>query len=202
MAELGAITYFDREEVNEDDIVNVNILTNNIYEICKTASELIEKFNIKSIVNTERDETNKRITDEFEKANENALISQNDEKLNGTYEEVKTIEMPKEWFEIQENGKLTPSFEYNDEILNYYGIVVSQKSSEFIKIMLAIIVSAMFIIGIVSTIMLYATFKMSYSDRIREFGMLTSMGMGKKQKNKVIRKEITTLGGFRNIISE
>ena len=55
-------------------------------------------------------------------------------------------------------------------------------------------VTAVSIITIVSIVVIYTTFKISYFERIKEFGMLTSIGMSKKQKNKMLKKEAIILG--------
>ena len=47
---------------------------------------------------------------------------------------------------------------------------------------------------IASVAVIYTTFKMTYSERIKEFGMLSSIGMSKRQRKKVINKEAFILG--------
>lgn len=49
---------------------------------------------------------------------------------------------------------------------------------------------------ITSVAVIYTTFKMTYSERIKEFGMLSSIGMNKKQRKAIINKESFILGGM------
>lgn len=52
------------------------------------------------------------------------------------------------------------------------------------------------IISISSIVVIYTTFKMSYWDRIKDFGTLTSLGMDRKQMNKMLKTEAKILGGI------
>lgn len=91
------------------------------------------------------------------------------------------------------NSKDTePSIQYNVELLNYAGVL--EVSTEFTKSIVSIVAVIMLIVSLVSITMLYTTYKMTYSERIREFGMLRSIGMDKKQIKLMIRKEVVLIG--------
>lgn len=43
---LDGVTYFDEKEIQDGDIVNVSIITNNIKDIYKTTEDLCQKLNL------------------------------------------------------------------------------------------------------------------------------------------------------------
>jgi len=49
---------------------------------------------------------------------------------------------------------------------------------------------------VASIAVIYTTFKMTYSERIKEFGMLSSIGMNRKQRKSITNKESFILGGI------
>ena len=161
----GAITFLDTNEIANDDIVDVSILTNNIQKIYKTGNDLINELKMDSS------------SEEATKISEKELFEQ---LLTGVQKNVK---------------KKNASLEYNEELLNYE-CVIDNGGSEFARTLFIIGIFAIIIFGIFSIVMIKASFNMSYMDRIKELGVLTSIGMNKKQRNKMIRAETRILGGI------
>lgn len=96
------------------------------------------------------------------------------------------------------NGEeeIKPSLVYNTNLLNYAGVLDIE--TEFTEGMLKIALILIIVIMCVSTVMLYTSFKITYQNREKELGMLTSIGMNKKQRKQIIRKEAGILGIIRN----
>ena len=81
---------------------------------------------------------------------------------------------------------------YNTELLNYE--CVMEGNSSFRNILFIIASIFIFVISLLSIVVVYTTFKISYTERIRELGMLSSIGTNKKQRRNVLLKETTILG--------
>ncbi len=62
-------------------------------------------------------------------------------------------------------------------------------NNTFAKILIIISSFIILILSAVSITMIKTSFSISYSDRIKELGMLTSIGMNNKQRNKMIKVE-------------
>ena len=84
------------------------------------------------------------------------------------------------------------SIEYNTELLNYEGVINLENEFSIKTITIGTIL--IIILMTVSIIMLKASFSMTYNERIRELGMLTSVGMNKKQRKHVMSFEKNILG--------
>ncbi len=71
-----------------------------------------------------------------------------------------------------------------------------ENTKEFAGDLRNIVIVLIVIISSASIIVIYTTFKMTYRERIKELGILSSIGMDKKQKKKLLLKEaliITTI---------
>ncbi|MCI8620709.1 MAG: ABC transporter permease [Clostridia bacterium] len=96
------------------------------------------------------------------------------------------------------NTNILPSLEYNTELLNYECVI--EGNSTFSKIMITATTFVIIILGFVSVKMIKNSFNISYLARIKELGMLSSIGMNKKQRNKVIAVETNILSFIAIII--
>lgn len=197
--EQGMITCLEKEKLKESSIVDAKIITNNIYKIYDTIGKVVEEFEI----------AEKEVRKDTQGNNLQGVIIQSifqktTSKINleesNSIKEAEGYEVTDDiWEEVlgkSNSEDVKPSFEYNEELLNYVGVIGSD--SEFIKMILKIGEVLTLIIAIVSVIMLYASFKMTYSERAKEFGMLSAIGMNKKQKKQITRKETLILGMFRS----
>ena len=204
--ELGGITYLEDKNLRNEELVNITLLTNNIQKIYKTTEKLAKKLEIDEIKEIKETREN-FILNEFI-GNFNIIKKTDKIKLEKNKEPVIQEAEPAEKEieglpEIQEKlnpksnkEKEAPSvLKYNTTLLNYAGVL--DADTEFITKILKIGIPIILLIMIVSAVMLYTSFKITYSSRIKEFGMLSSLGMNKKQRNKIIRKESIILGLIR-----
>ena len=83
---------------------------------------------------------------------------------------------------------------YNTELLNYAGVI--GENNTFTKNIVVIAIFLILLITISAIIMIYTSFKITYSERIRELGVLSSIGMDKSHRKKMILKESTILGAI------
>ena len=93
---------------------------------------------------------------------------------------------------VNEYGDNGVEANYNTELLKY--ACITEKDSSFGKAMMIIGSFAVFIIMTVSIVVIYTSFKMTYLERIKAFGMLSSLGMSKKQRKDMIIQEIKLFG--------
>lgn len=106
---------------------------------------------------------------------------------------------------------------YNKTLLNYCLVfdcnnaeqdtieimdISETNSSEFSSDLIKIISIVMLIIAIISIILIYTTFSITYNERIKEIGMLSSIGMSRKQIRNMFIKENTILSTIGIIIGE
>ena len=202
--ELGAITIFDNQNMNDDTIVDVSILTNNIQKIYRTTEDLADKFGLADYISLEEKYEKELggIPSNTGKSEQSSTTSSkldlsSDAEQNYSKAEQIPIEpgsyLYKLIIEGISNGEdITPSLEYNTELLNYVGVL--EVDTAFVKSMVIIGAIVIAIITFVSIVMLYTAFKMTYSERLKEFGMLSSIGMNNKQKKTIIKKETMILG--------
>lgn len=73
-------------------------------------------------------------------------------------------------------------------------------AEEFAGDLRNIVIALISIISVASIIVIYTTFKMTYRERIKELGMLSSIGMDKKQKERLLLKETLILATMGIII--
>lgn len=81
---------------------------------------------------------------------------------------------------------------FNTKLLEY-ACVVEAGTSLANKLYITSGIS-IFIVSVVSIAVIYTSLKMTYSERIKEYGMLSSIGMNKKQRREMITKEACILG--------
>lgn len=82
---------------------------------------------------------------------------------------------------------------YYTELLNYSLVKgqnleranVYRNSQEFGSQIIKALIIVIAVIGVSSIIVIFTTYKISYSERIKELGMLSSVGMDKKQKREI-----------------
>lgn len=130
------ITYLDKDELKEDDIVDVTIITNDIKDVYETG-ERLSKY----------------------------LYKTDEEKAN--------------------------NMSYNEELLSYVGI--TNQDTSFRNTLLIISIFLIVIVTISAVVMIYTSFKLTYSERIKELGVLSSLGMNTKQRKKLITTESNIL---------
>lgn len=173
---IGAITYLDDELIDEEAIVNVSILTKNIQKIYQTTENIQKNLGL---------EVEKNV---FSNSNsiENTDSSREDEE---TW--LRNILNPN----VESDAEsIDNSFNiiYNTKLLNYACVLGS--GSDFVKTLIKVVIFVISVIMIVSIMVIYTAFKMTYSERIKEFGMLLSLGASKKELRQIIRKEAFILG--------
>ncbi len=183
--ELGMITLLDEEDLLENSLLDITILTNNIYKITETVSNIANLLNIDEYTGKTSEE---KLSDFFLNIIGDARFDETGEIQFSTNE--------REIFEniLNDNGEiqLNTFYSYNKQLLNYEGIIDVQ--SDFSIMMAEALGVVIFVIAFVATIMLYTSFKMTYNERIKEFGLLNSIGMSKKQRHEMIKKETQILG--------
>ena len=151
---IPAITYFDKDNITEDTMIDVSILANDIQKIYKTTNELVQKLNLY----------------ETEEQKEKNLTYHTDLLY---YELVK---VPKD----QEDTTIGNSKEFKEDLRN-------------------IVIAVITIIAIASILTINMIFKIIYREKVQEVGILSSIGMNKKQRIKLLLKEtiiISTIGIF------
>jgi len=161
----GAITYLEDNIISKDTNIDISIITKNINKVYETARSLNQNLNIKN-EEQEQDEIG------FEEKEAQIL-----EKLQNS--------------NIIENNEESEVL-FNTELLEY--ACVAEAGTEFSQKIIILGVSLTLIIMISSIIVIYATFKMTTFERIRELGMLGSIGADKKKKYSIMRKESVILG--------
>ncbi len=180
----------------DDSIVDTTILTKNVQKIYKTIQNLSDTLEIKKTEKILTSKTAEAFQSETENQEHKTKININENEYteikNGT--DIDDDHVLSEYISKinEDNSKTTPQIAYNEELLNCAGIV--QVKSEFLKRLLASGAITILIITIFSVTMLYTLFKITYSKRIKELGMLTAIGMNNKQINKMLRKEVLILG--------
>ncbi len=106
------------------------------------------------------------------------IFSKINNKLFGTAERIAT-----------DNG--ITSYEFNNQLLRYYGVVKDDTLKQMLYILSAIILGII-VIGSVSLI--YNAFAISVSERSRYLGMLSSVGATKRQKRNSVFFEGAVIG--------
>ncbi len=189
--------------MSDDTTVDVTILANNIQKIYKTTKALANRFEIADYISPEE-----KLEKEMGIVKNNSTTTNNkaqqkstlDTSSNGNtgYTGVQQVTGKEESFYlklifegISNSEDIEPSLEYNTQLLNYAGVL--EVDTAFMKSMVAIGIAVIAVIMIVSCVMLYTAFKMTYSERLKEFGMLSSIGMNNKQKKTIIKKEARIL---------
>ncbi|MCI9275780.1 MAG: ABC transporter permease [Clostridia bacterium] len=189
--------------MSDDTTVDVTILANNIQKIYKTTKALANRFEIADYISPEE-----KLEKEMGIVKNNSTTTNNkaqqkstlDTSSNGNtgYTGVQQVTGKEESFYlklifegISNSEDIEPSLEYNTQLLNYAGVL--EVDTAFMKSMVAIGIAVIAVIMLVSSVMLYTAFKMTYSERLKEFGMLSSIGMNNKQKKTIIKKEARIL---------
>ena len=105
---------------------------------------------------------------------------------------------------------------YNNTLLNYSLVQdreklnsnqgmktpIERNSEEFDTDLAKVLGILILIIMIVSMILIYTTFSITYNERIKEIGMLSAIGMSKKQLNSMLIKENGILATIGIVIGE
>ncbi|MCI8621943.1 MAG: hypothetical protein HFJ50_09950 [Clostridia bacterium] len=150
---MSGITFLDNAKLADNTVLNMRVLTNNIKKVQKTANKIANDLKIKESAITFKE---KRYMDI---------------KLNNNGEFVLGDNV-----ELQDDRNI--ALTYNTKLLNYVGINEENASQSFRKSVIKISVPIILIVAIVSLVMLYSSFKMTYSERIRELAMLSSLRNG------------------------
>ena len=180
-----AVTYLDESMLSYDAIVNVRILTKDISKICKTTNTLAEILNIYEMENI----------DKLGSYTENRVETSSDMSFIDSFQKMFEDDKTEVIDNISEQSK-NEKIIYNEKILKYAG--VTEIDATFKDILLIIGTSFILIITLSGITVIYTTFKITYTERIKEFGMLSSVGMSKKQRKSIILKEATMIRNNRN----
>ena len=92
---------------------------------------------------------------------------------------------------IIKNLNYESNLEYNDSLLYYYGI---GEDNNFIKGSIAILLIILIIITVASVIVIHNAFAISVTERIKQFGLFSSIGATKKQLKYTIFFEVFVVG--------
>lgn len=160
----GALVYYDKDNIEKNENVDISIITINIKDIYNTVDNLVKEL---------------KLYDSEEEIEEN--ITYNDTLLNYSL-----ISKPNEL--KQDTNTIKDKAEINSE----------EFSGDLIKIISIVI----FVIVIVSVILIYTTFSITYNERIKEIGILSSIGMTKKQIKNMFIKENAILSTIGIVIGE
>ncbi len=132
-----------------------------------------------------------------------SIITKNINKIKDT---VNNLTEDLRLYESQEEKE--SNLIYNKTLLNYSMIRMKNKEDESIYVgdrlaeefaadVTKIFAGTIIVVAIASTIVIYTSFKISYSSRVKELGILASIGMNKKQRRKMLLKEamiVCTIG--------
>lgn len=88
---------------------------------------------------------------------------------------------------IIKNLNYESDLKYNDSLLYYYGI---GENNNFIKFSISILLIILILITIASVIVIYNAFAISVTERIKQFGLFSSIGATKKQLKYTIFFEV------------
>ena len=92
---------------------------------------------------------------------------------------------------IVKNLNYENNLEYNNSLLYYYGM---GENNNFIKFSIAILLIILTLITVASVIVIYNAFAISVNERIRQFGLFSSIGATKKQIRYTILFEVFIVG--------
>lgn len=162
----------------------MTILTKDIKNIYKTVDKIANKLGIQ-IGNKIKEETLSKIDSnkKQEPKEEYTKIGEIDENN----------ELYQYFINSDNNAGNEKTAKYNEKLLNVL-CIAQNGNSEFLNILIKVGGSFCLMITIISIIMLYSSFKITCEERIKELGVLASIGCSKKQKNSIIRKEAIILG--------
>ena len=92
---------------------------------------------------------------------------------------------------IIKNLNYESDLKYNDSLLYYYGI---GENNNFIKFSISILLIILILITFASVIVIYNAFAISVTERIKQFGLFSSIGATKKQLRYTIFFEVFVVG--------
>ena len=92
---------------------------------------------------------------------------------------------------IIRNLNYESDLKYNDSLLYYYGI---GENNNFIKFSISILLIILILITFASVIVIYNAFAISVTERIKQFGLFSSIGATKKQLRYTIFFEVFVVG--------
>ncbi len=125
-------------------------------------------------------------------------------KINKIYDTTNELVDKLKLYETQEEKEA--NLVYNINLLRYSLVKLQNYEEPIIKYskdvgaeefggdLTKIVAGTFAVIAVTSTIVIYTSFKITYSTRIKELGMLTSIGMNKKQRRKMLFKEALIIG--------
>ena len=92
---------------------------------------------------------------------------------------------------IIRNLNYESDLKYNDSLLYYYGM---GENNNFIKFSISILLIILLLITVASVIVIYNAFAISVTERIKQFGLFSSIGATKKQLRYTIFFEVFVVG--------
>ena len=150
----GAITYLDKDMLSEDTAVNVRVLTNNVKEVKNTAERIVDKLDLNELPNKNRE------------------IEQEESEFITSFKEKVAEEMGTTIAEDEEYN--AEKVVYNTDLLRCE-LVTDVDNKVFLTLLY---VGFTLIITFVAIIVIYTSFKMTYNDRIKDLGILSSVRYG------------------------
>ncbi len=135
---------------------------------------------------------------------------------NDIREVYKTVEELVSNLELYSNNEeIEENIEYNKTLLNYslvfddneeetpeMKMITEANSEEFSTDLIKIVGIILCIIVIISVILIYTTFSITYNERTKEIGILESIGMNRKQIKNMLIKENSILATIGIVIGE
>ena len=181
---LGIITVCDDSKIENNSIVDMSVLTKDVKNIYKTVNKIANQMKI--VVERKIEEEEPKKEKQYTK-----------QETKEEYSRIEEIDENHELYKYLNNSDNSienkKTAEYNENLLNIVG-VAENGNSEFLNTLIKVGGILVLITIIISIIMLYTSFKITSEERIKELGVLTSIGCSKKQKNSITRKEAIILG--------
>lgn len=153
---MSGITFLDNSKLSDDTILNMRALTNNTNKIQETVNKIANDLKIEE----------NAITFKTRNSGNKWNIQVNEEGKPVSAELIK----------LEENRNM--ELRYNTRLVNYLGINEENAEEKFSETIIKISIPVICVVILISFIMLYSSFKMTYSERIREYAMLSSLRYG------------------------
>lgn len=193
--DIGKRKLFTGEELNQNNPISIDINNNILEEITNTKKKTVEIVGIIERPYIENYSApgytiitllDDKIKDENDKINVAATLK----KPQNTYKFGEKLMT--DYSEKYNNLRFeSPNISYNDELLRFQGITKSDSTMDVLVIMASIVIV---IIIFTSVFVIKNSFNISITERLKQYGMLASIGATSKQLKRNIKFEGIILG--------